>query len=274
MALLAEQIVAVILQTTAPANTNVIWGKTDTNDPETQQVLDWYIYKGGQWTILDDLMGAIIESVTAPQTPTSRIWKEVTGGGAFVAYRAWSVSLGAWVDIFDGKLDAGGTAVNSLKLNGKDEATLTAAIRAATITTIFDGATLNSIVEMEQAIFENAGNIILLQESVDALTARGSTVFISVNTLLSSTDHRRKVLDISSANPITVTIPTDAVDNFNVGSHVVLERIGTGTVTIVASPGVTLNGVDGDSFDIANQYAGVYLRKRGANAWVIYGDYQ
>lgn len=47
---------AILYGTNAPANTNVIWGETDNNDPLTQQVLNFRKYDPGtaQWVIISD----------------------------------------------------------------------------------------------------------------------------------------------------------------------------------------------------------------------------
>jgi hypothetical protein len=48
------QVAAILYGTTPPANTNVIWGETTTNDPLTYSVLNFRRYNAGtsSWEII------------------------------------------------------------------------------------------------------------------------------------------------------------------------------------------------------------------------------
>jgi hypothetical protein len=58
---------------------------------------------------------------------------------------------------------------------------------------------------------------------------------------------------------------------FALGTLVHVTQIGGGTAKIVAAAGVTLNGTVGGTVDLAGQWSGAVLTKRGTNAWVIQG---
>lgn len=56
MSVTLGQVAAILYGTSAPANTNVIWGETSTNDPNTWSVLNFRRYNAGtsQWVIIAD----------------------------------------------------------------------------------------------------------------------------------------------------------------------------------------------------------------------------
>lgn len=70
----------------------------------------------------------------------------------------------------------------------------------------------------------------------------------------------------------TITIPTNATVAFERGDKIAALSLTAGTVTLAASSGVTLNGIDGGSADITTQYLGAVVTKVGIDAWVINGD--
>jgi hypothetical protein len=70
----------------------------------------------------------------------------------------------------------------------------------------------------------------------------------------------------------TVSIPTDATFNFDIGTQISLLNIGTGVITIAATtPGTTtVNATPG--LKLRAQWSSVTLIKRAANTWVVVGD--
>ena len=76
----------------------------------------------------------------------------------------------------------------------------------------------------------------------------------------------------NSASARVCTIDTNANVAISTQTVVPFLRLGSGSATIDAVAGVTLNGVDGASKVINTQYQGALLRKVGTNAWVISGD--
>lgn len=60
---------AILYGTSAPGNTNVIWAKTSTSDPQTWVILDFLHYTGGNWISLT----AVHYSTSAPLDST-KIW--------------------------------------------------------------------------------------------------------------------------------------------------------------------------------------------------------
>jgi pheromone shutdown protein TraB len=68
---------------------------------------------------------------------------------------------------------------------------------------------------------------------------------------------------------VTVTIPTNASQNFSTGTKVELIQVGVGRVSVVPAGGVTLSGL---GTIIHAQFGQVTLLKAATNSWLIYGD--
>lgn len=77
-------------------------------------------------------------------------------------------------------------------------------------------------------------------------------------------------INFTNSGSITYQIPLDATTNARIGFITGIERNGSGSITVSAVAGVTLNGVDGAAYEIAAS-GGCYLRKVAANQWVIKG---
>ncbi len=79
-----------------------------------------------------------------------------------------------------------------------------------------------------------------------------------------------KLVTLSNASAITVTIPTDASVAFTVGTHIDLAQIAAGQATISPTGGVTMNSRNGTK--LAGQYAVSTLIKTATNTWLLAGD--
>jgi hypothetical protein len=108
--------------------------------------------------------------------------------------------------------------------------------------------------------FNPSTNTLLVDGTVNQLYTE---VTVSTSRALALTD-RDRVVNCTNSSPITITISSDSTAAFPVGSRVYLYRSGSGTVTIAADSGVTLNktGTMGPGEEF-------YLRKRASNNWVI-----
>ena len=79
-----------------------------------------------------------------------------------------------------------------------------------------------------------------------------------------------KLVELSNASAITLTIPTNsATPGFNVGDQINLLQTGAGQVT-VGGASVTLNGTPGTK--LRAQWSSATLIKRATDTWVIIGD--
>jgi len=84
-----------------------------------------------------------------------------------------------------------------------------------------------------------------------------------------------KNIEMNSASATVVTVPTDAVAPFPIGTQVSIFRVGVGGVTITPSSGVTLNygsPTAAVTCSIKAQWQGLTLLKRAANTWAAIGS--
>jgi hypothetical protein len=76
-------------------------------------------------------------------------------------------------------------------------------------------------------------------------------------------------MNVGSAN--TLTIPTNIVVPFPIGTQILISQYGAGQTTITAAGTVTLRSSGGKT-KTASQYAMATLVKRGTNEWYLAGD--
>ena len=79
-----------------------------------------------------------------------------------------------------------------------------------------------------------------------------------------------KVVSLTNASPITLTIPTNAVTAFPIGSQILLYQGGAGQVTI-GGAGVTIRS-QGSKLKIFGQYGVAGLLKVATDEWVAFGN--
>jgi len=78
-----------------------------------------------------------------------------------------------------------------------------------------------------------------------------------------------KVISLTNAAAITLTIPTNASVAFPLGTQILLYQGGAGQVTISSS--ATIRS-EGSKLKIAGQYAVAGLLKVGTDEWVAFGN--
>ena len=79
-----------------------------------------------------------------------------------------------------------------------------------------------------------------------------------------------KMVTLTNASAITLTIPTNASVAFPVNTRIDLIQYGAGQVT-VAGAGVTINS-SGAKLKLTGQYSGASLWKKATDTWVLIGD--
>jgi len=79
-----------------------------------------------------------------------------------------------------------------------------------------------------------------------------------------------KMVTLTNASAITLTIPTNASVAFPVNTRIDLLQYGAGQVTI-GGAGVTLNS-SGSKKKLTGQYSGASLWKKATDTWVLIGD--
>lgn len=73
------------------------------------------------------------------------------------------------------------------------------------------------------------------------------------------------------ASPANFTIPTNATVPFPVGTRLIVEQMGAGTVAFVGAAGVTINS-RGAAVTTAGQWAVAQAIQRAVDVWTITGD--
>jgi hypothetical protein len=81
---------------------------------------------------------------------------------------------------------------------------------------------------------------------------------------------RDKLVEISSASGVTLTIPTNASVAYPVGTSIDILQTGAGQVTIAGAGGVTVNATPG--LKLRTQWSSATLFKRATDTWVVFGD--
>jgi hypothetical protein len=79
-----------------------------------------------------------------------------------------------------------------------------------------------------------------------------------------------KMVTLTNASAITLTIPTNASVAFPVNTRIDLLQYGAGQVTI-GGAGVTINS-SGSKLKLTGQYSGASLWKKATDTWVLIGD--
>ena len=79
-----------------------------------------------------------------------------------------------------------------------------------------------------------------------------------------------KMVTLTNASAITLTIPTNATIAFPINTRIDLLQYGAGQVT-VAGAGVTINS-SGSKLKLTGQYSGASLWKKATDTWVLIGD--
>jgi hypothetical protein len=80
-----------------------------------------------------------------------------------------------------------------------------------------------------------------------------------------------KVVSLSNAAAITLTVPTNASVAFPVGTQILLYQGGAGQVTVAGDSGVDVRS-EGAKLKIVGQYGVAGLLKLATNEWVAFGN--
>lgn len=99
------------------------------------------------------------------------------------------------------------------------------------------------------------------------INAQTGTTFTPV---LTPTSDAGRLITLSNASAIAVTIAADATTDFPIGTQLLMMQLGTGQVTVSGAVGVTVVSKNGTK--TSGQYAVISLIKVAANQWVVGGD--
>lgn len=80
-----------------------------------------------------------------------------------------------------------------------------------------------------------------------------------------------KLVSLTNASAITLTVPPNSSVAFPVGTRIDLAQLGAGQVTVAAGAGVTINSY-ASALSLVGQYAGATLVKTATDTWLLVGN--
>lgn len=150
-----------------------------------------------------------------------------------------------------------------------DESTTTA------ISSLIDSApeALNTLNELSSALGddENYASTVTLALSAKAEKLVSSNIISADTYQISSSNDLYKRIEFTSNNAVTITVPTDLVDDWPIGSFVEVMQVGDGQLSVVGASGVTLNGPE-SQFKSRVKWSSLFLEKRSSDTWLVTGD--
>lgn len=108
-------------------------------------------------------------------------------------------------------------------------------------------------------------------DTIDKLGAQITAATQSGTSYTLALADQGKVVELTAATAVALTVPTNASVAFPVGTTIGLLQYGAGQVTVAGAGGVTLRS-SGGRLKTAAQYSAVWLRKRATDEWVVTGD--
>jgi citrate lyase gamma subunit len=108
-------------------------------------------------------------------------------------------------------------------------------------------------------------------QTKEGVPSRTPIVQKTASYALSTLTHRDSMIEVSSTDPTTITVPLDSTVDYPIGTTIDILQTNTGQVTIApVSVSVTVNATPG--LKLRTRWSSATLMKRAANTWVVYGD--
>ena len=210
----------------------------------------------------------LFKGVTDEPTSTVNFAQGSLDAIAVGALEASSITVGSVSNTEFGYLD-GVTSAIQTQLDAK-LASATAASTYETITNVALKAPKASpsftggvTVDASGIIFTDGTQV---KQGVPSITAINQQT-AAYTTALADRD---KLVEVSSATGVTVTIPANASVAYPVGTSIDILQTGAGQVTIAGAGGVTVNATPG--LKLRTQWSSATLFKRATDTWVVFGD--
>ena len=172
--------------------------------------------------------------------------------------------LGLETDTAYYKIGDGATAWNSL------------AYGSIAGTLVDDSVTTSKILDANVTEAKLAANAVTQVKLADRVVGSAELDNLTLNeqtgttyTLVLTDAH--KLVTLTNASPITLTVPPDSSVAFTIGDQVNIVQLGSGQVTVAAGEGVTLRS-QGSKVKLNGIYSAASLIKIGADEWVLVGN--
>jgi hypothetical protein len=163
--------------------------------------------------------------------------------------------------------------VSSFGFSGSTSGTTTVQATAiAGTTTLTLPAATDTLVG--KATTDTLTNKILTSPVINGATIGTSIINLAINAQTGTTytpvlADNGKLVTLSNASAITLTVPTNASVAYATGAQINIEQIGAGQVTVVGDTGVTVNGT---GTKLRTQWSAATLVKLGTDSWTLIGD--
>lgn len=194
-------------------------------------------------------------AITAPNVGLLTFVQQDAGGNTINRFEYWSGS--AWTPIAD---------PNAATLNGVETLTNKTLTSPTVNTATLNGGNIISASVVSASVV----NASVINSNITQFTTALSYNSQSASAYTLALADRDKIVEISNASGITLTVPLDSSVNFPVGSSVTVLQTGAGQITIAGAGGVTVNATPG--LKLRTQWSMATLIKRAANTWVVSGD--
>jgi hypothetical protein len=163
--------------------------------------------------------------------------------------------------------------VSSFGFSGSTSGTTTVqATAVAGTTTLTLPAATDTLVG--RATSDTLTNKTLTSPTINGATIGTSIINLTINAQTGTTytpvlADNGKLVTLSNASAITLTVPTNASVAYATGAQINIQAIGAGQVTVVGDTGVTVNGT---GTKLRTQWSAATLVKLGTDSWTLIGD--
>lgn len=125
-----------------------------------------------------------------------------------------------------------------------------------------------------KATTDTLTNKTLTSPTINGATIGTSIINLAINAQTGTTytpvlADNGKLVTLSNASAITLTVPTNASVAYATGAQINIQAIGAGQVTVVGDTGVTVNGT---GTKLRTQWSAATLVKLGTDSWTLIGD--
>lgn len=219
---------------------------------------------------------------TSKWTPSASAAISITGNAA-TATTAGTATNGvvttgsyadpAWITSLAGAKISGNIAGNAANVTGT-----VALANGGTGAT--DAATARTALGLGTIATQAAATVAITGGAIDGATVGATTpiqaqAYRPINTQTGTTytlvlGDDGKMVTLSNASAITLTVPPNSSVALPVGAEVDLAQLGAGQVTVAPGAGVTVSSFQ-SKLAIAGQYAGATLKKTATNTWLLLG---
>ena len=164
--------------------------------------------------------------------------------------------------------------VASFGFSGSTSGTTTVQATAVAGTNTLTLPAVNNDTLVGKATTDTLTNKTLTSPVINGATIGTSVINLAINAQTGTTytpvlADNGKLVTLSNASAITLTVPTNASVAYATGAQINIQAIGAGQVTVVGDTGVTVNGT---GTALRAQWSAATLVKLGTDSWTLIGD--